>query len=73
MLILTLNAGLLSLLLLLFFQDCMSTGIHGNEFSIVNVTMSDMGNYTCLVIFRYEEQNYTASHTFQLRVNKKGE
>ncbi|KAB5523428.1 hypothetical protein PHYPO_G00152430 [Pangasianodon hypophthalmus] len=51
-----------------WWKDCMSTGIQGSEFSLFNVSMSNNGNYTCLVSFRYEDKNYTASHTFELAV-----
>ncbi|XP_060754756.1 interleukin-1 receptor-like 2 isoform X2 [Neoarius graeffei] len=54
-----------------WWKDCKSTGIQGSELSLLNVSMSNQGNYTCLVIFRYEDTNYTASRTFQLIVLKK--
>lgn len=54
-----------------WWKDCKSTGVQGSEFSLLNVSMSNKGSYTCMVIFRYEDKNYTASHTFQLTVVKK--
>lgn len=56
-----------------FSQDCKSTGLRGSELNLFNVSMSSKGNYTCLVIFRHEDKNYTASLTYHLIVKKKGE
>ncbi|KAK3530463.1 hypothetical protein QTP86_024379, partial [Hemibagrus guttatus] len=55
-----------------WWKDCKSTGIRGSELNLFNVSMSSKGNYTCLVIFRYEDKNYTASFTYHLAVMKKG-
>ncbi|XP_058236965.1 interleukin-1 receptor type 1-like isoform X2 [Hemibagrus wyckioides] len=54
-----------------WWKDCKSTGIRGSELNLFNVSMSSKGNYTCMVIFRYEDKNYTASLTYQLEVMKK--
>ncbi|KAM9454720.1 interleukin-1 receptor type 1-like [Clarias gariepinus] len=53
-------------------KDCEPTDLRGSEITLFNVNMNNTGNYTCLVIFRYEDKNYTASHTFQLTVLRKG-
>ncbi|KAF5905452.1 interleukin-1 receptor type 1-like, partial [Clarias magur] len=52
-------------------KDCEPANVRGSEFTLLNVNMNNSGNYTCLVIFRYEDKNYTASHTFQLIVLQK--
>lgn len=54
-----------------WWKDCKSTGIQGSELRLLNLSMSNKGSYTCMVIFRYEDRNYIASHTFQLTVIKK--
>ncbi|KAI5090049.1 interleukin-1 receptor type 1-like [Silurus meridionalis] len=54
-----------------WWKDCKSTGKQGIDFNLYNVSMSDEGNYTCKVIFRYEDINYTASYPFQVTVIKK--
>ncbi|XP_036413373.1 interleukin-1 receptor type 1-like [Colossoma macropomum] len=53
-----------------WWKDCESTGVQGEEISL-DVSMDSTGNYTCVVIFRYEGENYTTSHTRQLKVLKK--
>ncbi|KAK2817977.1 hypothetical protein Q7C36_021910 [Tachysurus vachellii] len=54
-----------------WWKDCKSTGLRGSELNLFNVSMSSKGNYTCLVIFRHEDKNYTTSLTYQLIVKKK--
>ncbi|XP_017565520.1 interleukin-1 receptor type 1-like isoform X1 [Pygocentrus nattereri] len=53
-----------------WWKDCESTGVQGTEISL-DVSMDSTGNYTCMVIFRYVGENYTTSHTRQLKVLKK--
>ncbi|XP_076838588.1 interleukin-1 receptor type 1-like isoform X2 [Brachyhypopomus gauderio] len=50
------------------WKDCKSTGLEGHEISFFNMSMSDMGNYTCMVIFKYAGKNYTASLTTKIAV-----
>ncbi|XP_072513352.1 interleukin-1 receptor type 1-like [Salminus brasiliensis] len=54
-----------------WMKDCKSTGIQDSKINL-QVSMSSTGNYTCMVIFSHEGQNYTASYTLQLEVIKTG-
>ncbi|XP_026870649.2 interleukin-1 receptor type 1-like isoform X1 [Electrophorus electricus] len=49
-----------------WWKDCKPTGMQGREISFYNMPMSGMGNYTCLVIFKYEGKTYNASYTTEL-------
>ncbi|XP_062866582.1 interleukin-1 receptor type 1-like [Trichomycterus rosablanca] len=51
-----------------WWKECKPTGIQGSDLDLFNVSVSSMANYTCMVTFRYEGKNYTASRTIQLKV-----